>query len=98
MSLEIFTSKSGIQYTNRYNLPPEICSAVLMDRYTDKEDMPCDYSVSNIVAPIQQTILKKRHKGKHAIRDVIDYYWSFKGSVALQILEDSFNETMGDKF
>ncbi len=75
-------------YTNKYNLPPEIVSVLTRDRYNpDGRDLG-DYSATTICAPIQQTILKRRHPEQLKVQDVIDSFWAFTGSIAHAILEE----------
>lgn len=60
--------------TNKYNLPDEVCRAIMKDRYTAEEDEEFDFSASTLVAPVQQTVLKHRHKDSLVVRDVTDYF------------------------
>jgi len=83
------------QYTNVANLPQEIVQAIMKDRYTNEEEDPFDYSATTIINPPRITILKKRHPDKLVVRDVQDYFWMFLGSVAHQLLEDAWHESMG---
>jgi hypothetical protein len=83
------------KYTNKHNLPPEVVSALLKDRYTTEGEAPSDFSASRLVAPVQQTILEKRYPEKLKVRDVIDDYWAFLGSIAHQVLEESWHASMG---
>lgn len=85
------------EYTNKHNLPQEIVRAITKDRYTDDNDKPFDYSASSLIAPIRQTILKRRHKDNLIIPDVMDLFFQFKGSVGHQVLEDAWHESMGSK-
>ena len=86
-----------MDYTNKYNLPKEIVSAITKDRYSDSTDLPSDFSASKLVNPIQMTILTQRHKDKLVVEDVMDLFYRFRGSVAHQVLEDSWHETMGSR-
>lgn len=86
-----------MEYSNRANLPPQIVRALVKDRYTDITEKKSDYSISQLIAPIQQVILKQRYPEKMIVPDVMDMYWAFKGSVAHQVLEDSWHESMGTK-
>lgn len=76
------------QLTNRHNLPPEIVAALTKDRYNPDSDDIGDFSASSLIAPIQQTILKQRHKDNLAVRDVIDNFYAFVGSIAHKVLEE----------
>ncbi len=82
------------RYTNKHGLPPEILRALLKDRYTDINEDPFDESASTLTAPTQLTVLKRRHPKDLRIFDVTDLFWSFLGSVAHQVLEDSHHESM----
>lgn len=83
-----------IKYTNRHNLAPEVVRAIIKDRYTVEGERGSDYSITDIISPIQVTILKKRYADDLVIKDVIDLFWSFMGSVAHQVLEDSWHKEM----
>ena len=80
-----------MKYTNRHGLPPQIVSAIVKDRYSSEDDLPSDYSVTTLISPIQQTILRRRFPDKRAIPDVMDLFWSFKGAVGHTVLEDAWN-------
>jgi hypothetical protein len=86
-----------MKITNHHNLPDEIVNAFLKDRYTDETEDPFDYSASTLVAPIQLTVLKKRHPHKLVVRDVVDFFWRFMGSIAHNVLEEAWHESMGSK-
>jgi len=76
--------------TNKYNLPEEIVKSLLKNRYagdSDASDLKTDYSVSTLVAPVQQTILKHRYPNCNT-EDVIDRLWSMFGSIAHCLLEE----------
>lgn len=83
------------QFTNIHALPPEVVAALTRDRYTADGEDPFDYSASTIVSPVQQTILKQRHKDNLKVFDVIDLFWSFLGSVSHSVLEEAWHESMG---
>ena len=91
----VFITKSGEKFTNHQQLPLEVVAAIMMDRYTDETEEPFDFSASNLTAPVQQQILKKRHKDNLRIFDVMDKFASFFGSVAHQVLEDAWHVKMG---
>jgi len=95
---EIFFTSYGMPYTNKHNLPKEVVAAVMKDRYTTTGEEPSDYSCSNLVAPIQLTTIEG-WVGKHSVLlrifDVMKSFWSFLGSVAHQVLEDSWHESHG---
>jgi hypothetical protein len=95
VSKGVFITKSGEKFTNHQSLPDEVVASVMMDRYNDDSEDPYDYSASNLTAPVQQQILKKRHKDNLRIFDVTDKFASFFGSVAHQVLEDAWHESMG---
>jgi hypothetical protein len=84
-----------IQFTNKHGLPDEVVNAIMRDRYTSEDDEPCDYSVSKIVSPVQQTILYRQHPDELIVRDVTHYLPSFYGSIAHQILEEAWHEASG---
>lgn len=81
----------GIVYTNKHDLPEEIVRSIMKDRYTDIKEAPFDESTSTLTAPTQQVVLSRRYKGQLIKRDVLHYYHAFLGSIAHQILEDSWN-------
>jgi hypothetical protein len=77
------------EYTNKFNLPPEIVACLTKDRYNPDGTIDLgDYSATTICAPIQQTILKRRYPDKWKVRDVIDNMWAFVGSIAHKVLEE----------
>lgn len=83
------------KWTNKHNLPEEIVSAITKDRYTDTSEKPSDYSATTLLAPVQQVVLKKRYEDSLKIRDVVDDFWAFLGSIAHNVLEESWHESMG---
>jgi len=75
--------------TNRFNLPKEIVSALTKDRYDPKGEIEKDsVSVTTLINPIQLTTLKNRYPDSLKETDVIDYFWSFMGSIAHFILQE----------
>lgn len=79
-------------YTNKHQLPPEVVAALTKNRYSgDSCEQKFDYSASNLVAPVQQTILKKRYPDS-GDGDVIDKLWSMFGSIAHELLEEHGSE------
>jgi hypothetical protein len=91
---QVFTNGREL-FTNKRNLPQEIVSAIMKERYHKEGEKEWDASASTLTAPTQQVVLKEIHKDNLIIRDVVDFYWQFLGSVAHQILEDSWHEDMG---
>ena len=87
--------KAGTWYTNKHRVSAPMVAAILKDRYTDPDEKTSDYSASTLVAPTLQTVLQKRHADSLLVRDVTDLFYSFMGSVAHQVLEDSWIEMMG---
>jgi hypothetical protein len=78
------------EYTNRYNLPEELYNALTKNRYiADDEngDMTTDYSISALVAPTRQTILKRRYPDC-AARDCIENVWLLFGNMMHALLEE----------
>lgn len=75
-------------YTNRHNLPEEIVKVLTKNRYNENNEDLGDYSATTLVAPIQQTILKRRYPDKLKTFDVIDMFHSFVGSIAHKVLEE----------
>ena len=85
----------GRTYTNKFNLPEEVVSALTRDYYTDETEAPFHESTSTLVAPTQITALKRRHPDKLKTFDVSQKMWSFLGSVSHNILEAAWKESMG---
>ena len=78
--------------TNKHDLPSEIVSALTRDRYKGaSSESGTSYSVTQLIAPVQQTILKQRYPEEDN-EDVIDNLWSMFGSIAHQLLEEHGNE------
>lgn len=76
--------------TNRHNLPEEVVSALLKNRYIaddESQDKITDFSISSLIAPTQQTILKRRYpEGQE--EDVIDRFYVLYGHLAHALLEE----------
>jgi hypothetical protein len=85
------------QITNNHNLPEEVYRAIVKDRYTVEEELPSDYSATTLIAPIQQTILKRRYPDKLRVFDAIDMFWSFMWSIAHSVLEEAWHEGIGSR-
>lgn len=76
--------------TNKHGLPEEVFSALTKNRYAADDDdstLKTDYSVSAIISPIQQTILKRRYPACNET-DAIDRVWSLFGHIAHSLLEE----------
>lgn len=76
--------------TNRCNLPEEVVNALTKNRYQsddESQDAKTDYSISNLTAPTQQTILRKRYPEGNT-EDVIDRFFTLYGHLAHQLLEE----------
>ncbi len=81
-----------METTNKHNLPPEVVQVLTLDRYHEEGEESWDYSISQLIAPVQQVELINRHKDDLVQRDVIDNFWAFMGSIAHQVLEDAWKE------
>jgi len=77
-------------------LPEEIIAAIETDYYTDSNDKPANYSASNLIAPIQQTELKRRYKGSGKLKEVdpLDGYNAWIGSVIHNAIETAWKSSM----
>lgn len=74
--------------TNRLNLPLPLVRAIEEDPYTKGD---ADYSVSEIINPVQLTVLYKRHKMK-IVQDASEFIWILLGKAVhkyLEIMNDS---------
>lgn len=83
-----------MKITNKHGLPPEVYDALCKDRYAgddEDSDLKTDYSATTLVAPVQQTILKRRYPGCNT-EDAIDRVWSMFGSIAHSLLEEHGSE------
>jgi hypothetical protein len=82
-----------VGYSNKHNLPLELVRALTANRYIS--DSPSssktDFSITGLIAPTQQTILKKRYPDCSE-GDVIENLWSMFGSIAHQLLEEHGSE------
>jgi hypothetical protein len=79
-----------VEYTNKHALPEEIISALTKNRYVgddEEQDLRTDFSVSQLVSPTQQTILRKRYPDCEN-PDVIDRVWVLFGHIAHALLEE----------
>ena len=81
-----------MKYTNKYGLSPEIVRAITKERYIVEDEAPSDYSISDLINPVQMTTIKKNYPDDLVVRDVVDLFYSFMGSVAHQVLEDAAHE------
>jgi hypothetical protein len=78
------------QISNIHNLPEEVYRALCKNRYSgDAEDsgVHTDFSATTLLAPTQQTILKKRYPDCNE-DDCIDRFWSMFGQIAHALLEE----------
>jgi hypothetical protein len=77
------------EITNRHNLPIEVYNALTKNRYSadDGGERKTDFSVSTLIAPIQQTILRKRYPDCNS-EDCIDRVWTLFGHIAHSLLEE----------
>jgi len=81
-----------MRYTNKFNLPPEIVAALTKDRYVaDEEDWVTDFSVTTLISPVQQVILRLRYPGCNT-EDVSDRIWMLFGHIAHSLLEEHASE------
>ena len=81
----------GVRYTNVYDWPEELVTAVTKNRYYDEEEAAFDFSASTLIAPTQLVILKQRHPDKLAIEDVSSRMWAFLGSMSHSCLEEAYH-------
>lgn len=81
-----------MKYTNHYNLSPEVVRAITKDYYTVEGEKPSDYSVTDLINPIQLTTLKKNFPNDLVVRDVVDLFYSFLGNLSHHILETSHHK------
>lgn len=73
-----------MQITNELNLPESFVNAVKNDPYN--KGFGVDYSVSELIAPVQQVILKQRHWEK-LTEDAADGVWKLFGKSVHYILD-----------
>ena len=76
--------------TNRFGLPEEIVNALSKNRYTGDDGVSSyktDYSITTLISPVQQTILRKRYPDCNS-EDVSDRIWSMFGHLAHNLLEE----------
>ena len=80
--------------TNNYGLPPELYDALTKNRYVKDaadSDLTTDFSVSALIAPTRQTILKQRYPGI-AEQDAMDFIWLLFGNMMHMLLEEHGSE------
>ena len=80
--------------TNNYGLPPELYDALTKNRYVKDaadSDLTTDFSVSALIAPTRQTILKQRYPGI-AEQDAMDFIWLLFGNMMHLLLEEHSSE------
>lgn len=74
--------------TNKHGLPEEIYRALCSNRYSGDDDgKKTDYSATTLIAPTQQTVLKRRYPDANS-EDAINRLWSMFGSIAHTLLEE----------
>ena len=74
-----------MKYTNKANLPQEIVDAVTKDPYTRGD---ADISVTGLLAPVQQTVLMRRHAEDIEV-DVSSRLYALYGSLGHKLIEQS---------
>lgn len=81
------------EYTNNHNLPEELYLALTKNRYIadDESGQKTDYSVSSLISPTRQTILKRRHPGA-STPDAIENVWLLFGNMMHMLLEEHGSE------
>jgi len=84
----LITSRKDLPLiTNKHNLPQEVYDALCKNRYSGDSTGASGYSATTIIAPIQQTILKRRYPDCND-EDAIDRVWSLFGHMAHALLEE----------
>lgn len=74
--------------TNKHGFPQEVYDALCKNRYSgDSDEVKADYSATTIIAPVQQTVLKKRYPDANT-EDAVDRVWSLFGQLAHSLLEE----------
>jgi uncharacterized membrane protein len=69
--------------TNKHNMPAAIVAAVKADDYSRGN---ADYSVTDLLKPVRQLILERRHEDE-IVEDVVERIWSMQGRVSHKIME-----------
>jgi hypothetical protein len=79
-----------MELTNKHQLPEEIVRALTKNRYhadDESQGQITDFSISSLIAPTQQTSLKRRYpEGQE--EDVIDRFYVLYGHLAHALLEE----------
>ncbi len=78
-----------MKYTNKLNLPQPIYNAVVgQDKaYRDSHKEPYDISVTELISPPQQSVLKRQH-ADDLESDISDMSFALLGSAMHKVLED----------
>lgn len=76
--------------TNKHGLPQPIVSLLSRHQYSRGNS---DISVTELIAPPQQVVLKRENKHK-IVEDVSDRFWALMGQNLHKLLEDHANETV----
>jgi hypothetical protein len=86
-----------MRFTNNHNLSPAVYKALTSDRYVadeDAVDQRTDYSITTIMNPPKQVLLKKRHlHGDHIVEDASDRLWSMLGSIMHELLAEQAEDS-----
>ena len=77
-----------MKITNLYNLPETFVNAVRNDPYSKGD---ADYSVTELIAPVRQVLLKHRHWDEIE-EDVSERMWSLLGQALHHILDRAGND------
>lgn len=85
-----------MKYTNKHGIPEELAAAIQVDHYSSPDDKPYDYSVTQLLSPIQQTELLRRYKDSDKLpeMDVLDGFNAWVGSVIHNSIEDAWKKGM----
>jgi hypothetical protein len=78
---------NNMKITNKYNLPQAIVASLQSDyEYTDKR-----YSVTSLLSPIRETLLKRKYNNE-VEADAVDMIWALWGNGIHKILEQETQE------
>ena len=81
-----------MNYTNKFEIPKLLARAIATDHYTDPDERVADYSVTKLIAPVQEQALLRRYIDDTEISDIMQFYHSWDGSVIHNAIEAAWDK------
>ena len=84
-----------MKYTNKFEIPELLAKALATDHYSDPDERTADYSVTRLIAPVQEQALLRKYVDDTEIPDIMNFYHSWDGSVIHNAIEAAWTEEDG---